>query len=76
MQNTAAGEVDFEPRYVEPPQLLSQFASVFNSAAAEVLHCDLFSTCSSFKAFTLELPWGTQKNYSFTAVANMSEKEM
>lgn len=34
VQNTVAGEVDFEPRYVDPPQLCSQFASISNSVAA------------------------------------------
>lgn len=33
VQNPIAGEVDFKPRYVEPPQLCSQFASISNSVA-------------------------------------------
>lgn len=59
MQNIVAGEVDFKPRYVEPLSSVVSLLLFLTLLQQELLNCDLFSTCSSFKVFTLELPEGT-----------------
>lgn len=53
MQNIVAGEVDFKPRYFEPPSSVFSLLLFLTLLQQELLNCDLFSTCSSLRSSLL-----------------------